>query len=122
VSDEQPFDIVRVEYGDTPELVVYGELDVMTAPRLHEALRKIIAEAPSGIIVDLANVTFLDSSGLSVLVVAHRHLTENGATLRLVAVPDAVRRVFTLAGLDARFHIYDNRDDAAQAVPPVSNN
>ncbi len=105
MSDLEGFDIVRTEVNGRPTLLVYGEIDVMTAPRLHEALNLVIREGPPILQVDLANVTFIDSTGLSALVVAHRQLDELGGELRLVSVPPKVARVFELVGLDARFKL-----------------
>jgi len=109
LSDLEPFDIVRTEVSGRPTLLVYGEIDVMSAPKLHEALSLVIREEPRILQVDLANVTFIDSTGLSALVVAHRQLEEAGGELRLVSVPPKVHRVFELVGLDGRFKL--NRAD-----------
>ena len=105
MSETDGFDIVRTEVNGRPTLFVYGEIDVMTAPRLHEALNLIIREEPPILQVDLANVGFIDSTGLSALVVGHRQLEEAGGELRLVSVPPNVARVFELVGLDARFKL-----------------
>jgi anti-anti-sigma factor len=105
VSELEPFDIVRTEVSGRPTLLVYGEIDVMTAPKLHEALNLVLREQPSILQIDLANVTFIDSTGLSALVVAHRQLEEAGGELRLVSVPPKVYRVFELVGLDSRFKL-----------------
>ncbi|HVB05541.1 MAG TPA: STAS domain-containing protein [Acidimicrobiales bacterium] len=107
------FDLVRVDVSGHPVLLVYGELDVMTTPRLHEALEQVVAEEPSNVLIDLANVTFLDSTALGALVVAHRHMQDRGGELRLVAVPPAVAKVFDMTGLTERFHIYADADSAA---------
>jgi anti-sigma B factor antagonist len=109
------FDLARLELAGHPMLVVYGELDVMTTPRLHEALELLIAEDPPLVLLDLANVTFLDSTALGALVVAQRHLEDRGGELRLVAVPSAVGKVFDMTGLTERFHIFEDADAASGA-------
>jgi anti-sigma B factor antagonist len=65
----------------------------------------MVAEGETTVFVDLANVSFIDSSGLSALVVAHRHLESAGGELRLVSVPTTVANVLAISGLDERFGI-----------------
>jgi anti-anti-sigma factor len=119
MPETTPFDLIRIDVGGHPTLVVYGEVDVLTSPRLHEALEEVIAEGPSLLLLDLANVTFIDSTGLSALVVAHRHLGGAGGELRLVSVPKAVAQLFAVAGLDARFKIYPSVEHATEGAPPA---
>lgn len=117
MSDRAVFDLVRMEYGGHPVVFVYGEIDVMTAPRLHETLEEVIAESPSSLLVDLANVSFIDSTGLGALVVAHRHLEERGGRLRLVSVPAPVAQVLEVTGLTSRFEIYADMDAVGESRP-----
>ena len=53
---------------------VHGEIDLYTAPQLWETIDAMIAETPHELVIDLSDVTFLDSTGLSVLVRAHKRL------------------------------------------------
>ncbi|HWD24467.1 MAG TPA: STAS domain-containing protein [Acidimicrobiales bacterium] len=119
MATETAFNLVRMEVGGHPVLFVYGEVDVLTAPRVHEALSSIIAEGHTSVLVDMANVTFIDSSGLTALVVAHRHLDDAGGELRLVSVPESVGKVFAIAGLDERFKIFPSVEHATGGVAPV---
>lgn len=118
MTDTGGFDLVHMEYGDHPVLFVYGEIDVLTAPKLHQALEELISESPSSLVVDLANVTFIDSTGLGTLVVAHRHLEERGGKLRLVSVPERVVEVLEVTGLLSRFHIYPDVEAAGSLPEP----
>lgn len=118
-THDVPFDLIRLDVQGHPLLVVYGELDVMTTPTLHEALELVIAQDPPLVLVDLANVTFLDSTALGALVVAQRHLEERGGELRLAAVPSVVAKIFDTAGLTERFRVYEDAD-AAIAPPDTS--
>jgi anti-sigma B factor antagonist len=105
MSPETQFDLVRMDVGGHPVLFVYGELDVLTAPLLHEALTAMTAEGETTVFVDLANVTFIDSTGLTALVVGHRHFDEAGGELRLVSVTPVIANLFAITGLDERFGI-----------------
>lgn len=113
MTERVGFDLARMEYGGHPVVFVYGEIDVLTAPRLHETLQEVIAESPSTLLIDMANVTFIDSTGLGTLVVAHRHLEERGGKLRLVSVPPAVSQVLDVTGLTGRFEAYPDMDAAS---------
>jgi anti-sigma B factor antagonist len=82
-----------------------GELDIATAPRLREEL---IWPARSGIravTVDLARLTFIDSTGLSVLVMAMKRFRHEGGDLALRSPNPAARRVFEVTGLTKVFAI-----------------
>lgn len=120
MTERAAFDLARMEYGGHPVVFVYGEVDVMTAPKLHETLEEVIGESPSSLLVDLANVSFIDSTGLGALVVAHRHLEERGGRLRLVSVPPAVAQVLEVTGLTGRFEVVSGVDLAqnGQSAPP----
>lgn len=113
MTERVGFDLARMEYGGHPVVFVYGEIDVLTAPRLHETLQEVIAESPSTLLLDMANVTFIDSTGLGTLVVAHRHLEARGGKLRLVSVPPAVAQVLDVTGLTNRFEAYPDMDAAS---------
>lgn len=88
-----------------------GEIDLSTAPGLREAL--VFAAGYSGrIIVNLSGVTFLDSSGLRVLMEAEERSTHGGESLSLVGLLPPVQKVLTITGLDQKFPIYPTMQDA----------
>ena len=96
-----------------PTICIIGELDLASAPSLSKALDEFLPiDAP--IIVDLSDVTFIDSSGLSVLVQARQRLgtSSTGNPIRLVVVRPAVQRIFEITGLDQVFEIYDSNEGA----------
>jgi anti-anti-sigma factor len=80
-------------------IVVTGDLDLATAPDLQAECDKAVAEKPSEIRLDLSALTFIDSSGISVLVKTHHELAEAGAKLVLHQIDDRTRRVLDVAGL-----------------------
>ncbi len=99
-----PFDIAISEDGGTTVVRVSGELDLATAPQLGDVFA---AQGSGDLDVDLHGVTFLDSSGISVLVQAQKLLVARGATLRLCSLTESARRVLALAGLDEFFQLVD---------------
>ena len=90
-----------------------GDLDAYTAPGLRTRLHEATTGEADLVVVDLANVTFIDSAGLGTLVGAHRRMREGGGRLRIVRPPPLVARAFELTGLDA---VLDLRDDRKQAL------
>lgn len=89
---------VEVRTGATTTIVLTGDLDPATAPRLQAAIDDH-ADGAQAIVLDLAGVSFLDSSGLRVLVAANEALRGRGIALTLRSPSDNVRRLLDLTGL-----------------------
>jgi anti-sigma B factor antagonist len=96
-------------------VVLSGEIDLAAAPDLHDVL---LAEIGSGrrTVVDLDSVSFLDSSGLSVLVTALRRARDGNGELSLCSPSSFAIRAIELAGLDTVFRIFSSRAIAAAPV------
>jgi anti-sigma B factor antagonist len=90
--------------GDTV-LRAAGELDVNTAPELREQLARLINDGVRRIVVDLTDVSFVDSTALSVLVSALKRLRQADGDLALASPNPSVRRVFEITGLTRLFPI-----------------
>lgn len=76
-----------------------GDIDLATAKELGDVLRAEVAQEPEEVVVDLTETTYLDSSGISVLLNAQRRLTRAGSRFAVVAPPGAPRRVLELTGV-----------------------
>lgn len=98
-------DIVPAEGGTVA--VVVGELDLLTAPELTDALHKAIDDHVDGdsVLVDLSGLSFCDSSGLAALIDANLYATEHGRSLVLLSPQRAVLRVLRITGLARVFEI-----------------
>jgi anti-sigma B factor antagonist len=93
-----------------------GEIDLYTAPRLHGELVTVLAgDAPAQIVVDMSGVEFCDSTGMNVLLAAHRRAREQGGDLELAAPRPAVRKILQVTGLESVFTVLD--DPATVAGP-----
>lgn len=103
----QPLLSVRVEHVDGAFTVgLGGELDVSTAPQLHEVLLDAVSQQPSGpIILDLSALTFVDSTGLSLLVSTHKRMNGVGRALVLRGAQPTVRRLLEVTGLTDVFRM-----------------
>ncbi|MEV6320019.1 STAS domain-containing protein [Nocardia sp. NPDC051787] len=101
---------VQVRSADDVVIVtVHGEIDMASAPRLQSALDEALRDTPPAVVVDMSNVGFLGSAGLSVLVAA----SEAAGSGRLRVVPsDAARRPIELTALDQLLTVFDSVEDA----------
>ena len=78
------------------EVALVGELDMRSASVLEEDLARYIGDGVAGVVIDLRELTFLDSSGLHTLVDAKRRATASGQRLVLVGATESTRRLFEL--------------------------
>lgn len=101
--------------GDIPVLALSGELDIAVAGRVEQALMPLEAQRPPVIILDLRALSFMDSSGLRVVLEADMRSRRENRRLVMVRGPDAVHRVFTVATLDKRLEFVDDPDDVEPA-------
>lgn len=82
-------------------VAIAGELDCATAPILDERLADLLSDQGNlTIVLDLAEMTFVDSSGLSAFVTAYRHLQERGGALSLRRPNSSTRKVLEITGLN----------------------
>jgi anti-sigma B factor antagonist len=91
--------------GSWPVVRVSGEIDILTSPILDQKLQGVVDQGQSSVLVDLGEVTFLDSTGLSVLITGLKRCQSTGGELRLVSPRPNVRRVLEITGLTETFHI-----------------
>ena len=81
-------------------VVIRGELDIATVPRLQDVLDGVLVRRPRRLEIDLSGVTFLSVHAVSVLLATHRHLVAHGGALVLHDPTPIARRVLTLTGTD----------------------
>jgi anti-anti-sigma factor len=94
---------------------ISGELDAADN-KLDDELRGALAQSESHLIVDLTNVTFIDSSVVRALVVAHRTVTERGGWVRVVYTHHLIGRVIEICGLNEVFPQYGSVDSAVRGT------
>jgi anti-sigma B factor antagonist len=102
--------------GETPVVRVVGEVDIATAPVLRARLEQLPAPTRR-VVVDLSEVTFLDSTGLSVLVGAWKRFSgdDSEGDLRLVVVRPTIQKVLEITGLDQVFSVFATLAEALAA-------
>ena len=108
---------MNVEVAKHDETVVaspVGEIDLARSPSLRSRLAEVLKEKPSRLIIDLAQVPYMDSSGVETLVEALQQSRSKNCTLILAGMQDRVRSVFEIARLDTVFTIVADTDSAMQ--------
>jgi anti-sigma B factor antagonist len=94
---------VHVQQEDGEAVVrLVGALDLGSAPRLNEALVEVEGQAPGVVVLDLRDLTFLDSTGLQAIIAADQRARRSDRALELVPGPPNVQRVFRLTLMDQR--------------------
>jgi anti-sigma B factor antagonist len=107
-----PFEVTIEQRGPAVHVEMVGELDISTATRLEDDLRRIEAERPELIVLDLARLSFMDSTGLRLLITADSRAREDARRVAIVQGNDMVQRVMRLTRLDERLHIVPDADAA----------
>lgn len=107
-------DIQTDQHPSQCEITLRGEVDVYTAPKLKEKLVESIESGCANIVVDLDGVSFIDSSGLGVLVSALRRARERDGSVRIVCTRDNILKIFRITGLDKVFPVFSDSAEARE--------
>lgn len=107
-------------HGDVAVVHAEGEVDIHTAHLLRDALTAAIAEGSDRVIADLTAVSFMDSTGLGVLVGRLRELRIRNGLLR-VAANDRILRVIKVTGVDTVLPVHEDLADALAAFNAASS-
>ncbi len=97
---------------DARVLTLGGELDLAASPALEEELDKALGSNVSLVLVDLRQLDFMDSTGLSALVRAHQRAEQTGQRFVLVNGSRQVQRLLSLTGIAERMTLVDDPDEA----------
>jgi len=90
-----------------PVIGVAGEVDVSSSAALRDRLADVLDTGDGTAVVDLTDVTFLDSTGLGTLVGAFKRAEERGGSLPIVCPHERILKLFRITGLDTVFTIRD---------------
>ena len=103
---EEPFEVIEVG----------GEIDVLTAPKLREAVVDAVGRGRLNLIIDVQKVDFLDSTGLGVLVGALKRVRADGGSLDIVCTHSRLLKIFEITGLDKVFGLHESVEAARLAA------
>ncbi len=100
------------QVGSTTVVVPAGEVDLQRSPQLYQEMMAICRTKPPRLVVDLRQVGYMDSSGVSALVEVFRSVHAYGGALLLLSPTDRVRGMFQIAKLDRFFTIVESEEEA----------
>jgi anti-sigma B factor antagonist len=109
--DELSIDLKTEENGSLL-FKLRGSLDLATAPTIKAALSEATENGRHDLILDLTQLEFLDSTGLGVLIGAHRRAAEHGGSFRLIVNDGPIWRLLNITGLVTVFAVYRSLDNA----------
>jgi len=98
-DERDPLEIEVQQTEGRTLVMVAGDLDASTASYLYDALSDLELAEARQVVIDLAKVTFMDSTGLSVLVTEHKRLEHVNGHLTIFSPPSSIRRLFEITGL-----------------------
>ncbi|KKI92198.1 hypothetical protein WQ54_10255 [Bacillus sp. SA1-12] len=106
---------IDIENLDDKEMVlVAGEIDAYTAPRLRETLIPLAEKPNPNIIVNLKQVSYMDSTGLGVFVGLLKVIRKNNGQLNLIELSDRLERLFSITGLNDIIDISSKSEGGVQ--------
>lgn len=102
---------IAIVEDDDGTLRVSGELDAYSVPTLTSVLERRAAADSGSVVLDMAEVTFVDSSALQALVEFHQRFVEKGGALLIASPSPALLRLLDITGLDKHLNIAEPSDD-----------
>jgi anti-sigma B factor antagonist len=99
-----------------PVIELIGELDSYTCSRFRDAMIDTIEQGHSSVVVSMASVEYIDSSGLGTLVGGLKRVSEKSGKIAVVCNSGQIRKVFEITGLEKVFPIFEEETDAARAL------
>jgi anti-sigma B factor antagonist len=111
-----PLAVERTRREDCELLEVEGELDIATAPRMLAALNEAFSDLSLPLVVDLSKVSFIDSTGLALLMNAHRRVLRRGQGFAILCPQGPISRMFEIADMVESLRVYRTMTAARQAA------
>jgi anti-sigma B factor antagonist len=107
---------VGEDTGGVAVLALSGELDILRTPRLRVAINEALRARPAALVIDLCEVSFVDSTALALLLNAQRRATHQGIVMELVCDVARTLELLSLTRLDREFEIHATRPGALAAA------
>jgi len=102
----------KIEHQPLPEhghrLCVSGELDLATTPQLEQQARTVLADGARSVVIDLANVNFIDSSGLRLLLLLSQQAADEGWRMQITRPSEQVQTILKITGAGTELPIEED--------------
>lgn len=108
-------DISSRAKGEVVILDISGEIDLYNAPEIKDIVNKLIEQKKYNVVINLKEVTYIDSSGIGALISSLSNLKKYQGGLKIINVFASVKKVFELTKLTSFFDIYDSEEEAVKA-------
>ncbi len=115
-ADAPPLDVDVSATGYGAIVTIAGELDLATAPRVRAALASEVLEQAEAVVIDLTDVTFMDSSGLAELLNFERDMSTRRRRLAIACPEGTARLLLDVTGVAEQLALYPSRADAEAAA------
>ncbi|MBN2158769.1 MAG: STAS domain-containing protein [Spirochaetes bacterium] len=105
---------MHITYRDLRDhriVMLKGDMDYMSIREVKDTILRMIGEGAKSIILDLAQVDFMDSAGMGMLVSVNKEMIRNGGTTGLINVSEEIFNLLKLATVDTIIRIYNNEDE-----------
>src|SRR6476469_2050350 len=102
----------RIMPAQSKVIPLEGEIDLHISPRITTTLNAALKAQPHNLVIDMGNVSYIDSSGLAVLIEAMQKVEKYGGKFALAGLQENVKPIFEIARLDQVFRIYPDVDSA----------
>src|SRR3990172_3201582 len=101
-----------LQSGNVVVVIVSGEVDTTTVADLHAVFDQLVARGAQNYVIDLGDVSFMDSSGLAALAGLYKRIRIGQGDVRLCNLRGEMRRIIELTRFDRVFDIFENREAA----------
>lgn len=108
-------DITSREENGVAIIMLEGEVDISAADLVRGKMKKLIDEKRKRVLVNMADVPYIDSSGLGMFVETMQEIGKYGGEIKLAGLTDDVKKVFELTRLNKFFSIFDQEKDAMES-------
>jgi anti-sigma B factor antagonist len=112
ITEPPPFSVAGESHDDRAVITVHGELDMLTVPELRTALAEAIEGGAKRLLLDLTDVSFIDSVSLAAIVNARRGLGESGRVGVVIEEGSYAMLIFEIGGLDSVVELFHTRERA----------
>jgi anti-sigma B factor antagonist len=110
-------EVKTTEKDNVTFVTIGGEIDLYSSPQVRTVLMKHAQLQKPLIIIHLADVTYIDSSGVATFIETLQKVNQYGGRIALIGMVDDVREVFSLTRLDKVFEIHDDFNQVVGQVP-----
>ena len=106
---------IEIEKKSPPTIIVQGEIDIYTCPKLQKSMNSLIDEGHESFVLNLENIQYIDSTGLGTIAQAAQQLMDNEGEISIICNKPQVKKIFEVSGLSEKnIKLYENEHSLAE--------